>query len=292
MIKEQVEIAIDDVAQVEQRLRAAGHDDTARLVRKTFEVLLPASIDSAPISPVHHPTVILKLMLDVATEDRLAPSDTRVLLLAIVCHDAFQGAVERFIPLLAPAPSLSGVKVTASAVRTAVANERDQLVRRAVAERTVHNEEAARQASSVLNAASILTGVAIAAEEIETVRSIVGRHDLPSLAQLKSEIGQPVGERDLFRASDWRELLFRCIDRIWMVTPEGVNVDVNRDHARGKATSHREVLWRNAQRHQEEYELYVQVYGDEVGQFNFIEHTLYTSPTAFRLFRQFTEPVA
>jgi hypothetical protein len=215
-----------------------------------------------------------------------------VLLLVVLIHDAFQGVVQRFIPLFAPVPGLSGVKVTASAVRTAAANERDQLIRRAVAERTLHNEEATRQAPSVLTAASILTGITIPPEDIEMVRSIVGRHDLPTVAQLKSESNQPLGKEDLFGPGDWRELLFRCIDRMWMVTPEGVDVDVNRDRARGKATSPAEVLRRNAQRHHEEYELYARVYEDDVRQFNFIEQTLYTSPAAFRLYRQFARGAA
>jgi hypothetical protein len=288
-IHEQIEAATNDVGLIEERLTAAGLADTARLARKTFDVLLPASIDSAAISPVHHSTVISRLLLDIAEGERLPAAEIRVLLLAILCHDAFLGVADSIIRRFMPVEGLP-LKTRASDVRKAAGELRQQLVRRGVLERTLHNEEAARHVPAVLTAATVLSGVSIPPQEIEMIRSIVARHDLPAVAQLKQESGEPLGREDLFGPTERLALLFRAIDRLWMVTPEGIDVDVERDLAAGRPGAALDVLRRergtsNAARHYEEYALYEKVYGDDVRQFGFIEKTLYTCETAFRIFR-------
>ena len=222
-IREQIEAATKDVRQIEERLTAAGHASAARR-RQDVRSSLPATIDSAAISPVHHPTVICRWLLDVAEGDGLG-ADTRVLLLAILCHDAFLGAAEglsRFSCRWKPP-----VKTRASDVRKADGERKQHLVRRGMLEHTLHNEEAARRARCAhRRERSEWRGVAPG--EIEMIRSIVARHDLPSVAQLKHEAGEQVGRQDLFGPTERLALLFRSLIDLWMVTPEGIDVDVQR----------------------------------------------------------------
>jgi hypothetical protein len=289
---EQIELAAVGVRQTEDHLIAAAQAETARLVRKTFEVLLPALIDSSPISPPHHPTTMLPLMLEVATSEGLSAAETQALLLALLCHDAYLGTAERILSFLPPLEGLRG-KIRVSAIRQTTGERQRLLVERGILERTLHNEEAARQIPSVLAAAGALSGVTVAPRVGEMARALVNRHDLPTIAELKVAGGERIGPSDLFGPGERLELLFRSIDRLWMETPEGIRVDGERDLAEGAwevdPAALRMKAKSNARRHYEEYDLYAQVYKDEVRRFGFIENSLYTSKMAFRMFRQFVE---
>lgn len=292
-IHEQIEIARKDVRETAEELNASSQTDTARLATTTFEVLLPSLIDSAPISPVHHPTTVMRILLAIAKGDGVPPFETRALLLSSLSHDAYLGVAEMILSLLpAVVEGLPG-KIRAGDVRNETGERKKRLIERGILERTLHNQEAARQIPAVLAAASVLSGVTVASEEIEMIRAIVVRHDLPSVAQLKLAGGQPVGPGDLFGPGDIG-LRFRQPDRMWMVTREGSAVDVERDLAKGASGTDFEALRRqkvqsNADRHYQEYQLYADVFKDQVDRFGFIDKSLYTSPTAFRMFRQFVE---
>jgi hypothetical protein len=116
------------------------------------------------------------------------------------------------------------------------------------------------------------------------VARLGGRHDLPSIAELKRQAGEPIGPADLFAPDERLELLFRGFDRYWMVTVEGVAVDVARAAAAMKPKNVPQVLRGNALRHREEYDLYRAVHSGAVARFGFHGETLYVGPTTYRMY--------
>lgn len=287
---EQVERAGVGVRLTEERLIAEGRAPDALLLRKTFEIIVPALMDSSFLSPPWHPTTMLPIAHRVAHSEGLTEVETLALLLALLCHDAYLGVADRMLLSLPPVEGLVG-KVRVRDVRAAEGEKQSQLVDRGVRERTLHCEVAAGRLPPVLLEAGTQCCVEVQPALLGMVCALIERHDLPSTAELKLAGGWEIGVGDLFKPEERDCLLFRSLDRLWMVTPEGVAADEARNLAKGISGVGRAALRRqNADRHFEEYQLYAKVYGDRgIERFGFVERSLYTSALAFQMFRGFVD---
>jgi hypothetical protein len=272
------------------RLEAAGRPEIGRLAFAALEAALPALIYSAEVSPVLHAAVVMDAAAQASISDGLSDFEATVLCVIGPCHDMCLGVADWALGL-SPRPTDVPKKVAAQDVKEASTERKRVLLEAGAQQRLLHNEAFERQAPALLAAAGLRCGVPVDPALPGRVARLGGRHDLPSIAELKRQAGEPIGPADLFEPGERLELLFRGFDRYWMVTDEGVAVDVARATATNKPKDAPQVLRGNALRHREEYDLYRAVYSADVARFGFLGETLYVSPNTYRMYRERTREV-
>jgi len=124
--------------------------------------------------------------------------------------------------------------------------------------------------------------------DIRRIQELIRRHDDPTVEELT---GTNSGEW-LFLPEERLLRLHREADRLWMLTPEGLEVDLVRDE---KKTGQRDPLERlqgNIKRHHDEGKLYRQAFGGEAGILNLRGNTFYSTDTTHALYNRFIEESA
>ncbi len=228
------------------RLAEGGMGSVGEMLIALHDWTLPLLERGRHMNPVHHTAVVAELMAQILLEEAAAgradSEKVKIGMAAAVLHDAGNA----FEP---PGEA----KITVEMVRTGKSETAD-----ALAQRRRHMDNGGLLAEAALRAPK--TARWFASRDIRPVRALVENHDAPTLAELATD-DKAKGEY-LFHSPPGPPFvaplsaILREADRLWMLTIDGVLVDLTRKVQRGRTWDPLEQLEHNTKRHQEERGLY------------------------------------
>jgi hypothetical protein len=141
----------------------------------------------------------------------------------------------------------------------------------------------------ILAFATFCPELAFSAKDIAAVRQVIETHDNPSVLEY-------VETKDTIWLLPKDEFLMMChreADRLWMLSIEGLETDMDRDAkkkpelAKNPQAAARKRILGNIQRHKDEYKLYERfLLPNELREYGFKEETLYRTRTGIAVFRR------
>lgn len=187
------------------------------LLQKFHILSLPHLIEGFEESPVHHIAHVVEAAVKIGIAEKLPEPELASLVLAALFHDVGIGQSE--LP-----------KIAESRVNLASPELRDELRAVAIASRLEHMEKGARIARALMRDhidehgehASLLRTIA------STVEQIVAEHDFSKIPLLESSPGDYRKWLLGNTRSDWLKQLHWEADALWMLSRDGLAIDLAR----------------------------------------------------------------
>lgn len=257
----------------------AGKNEIAAQLGQLYNLTLPYLVLGRHGNPVHHTLKVVGIMAGIGIGVGLTDTDLRLACVGALLHDA--------------GFARTNVDKIRKADIDAIANPAERETKRleAIHSRKAHMLMGAALAGEILrefNQALPAGTKPFHPLEIRRIQEIICRHDDPSIEELT---GTNSGEW-LFMPEETLLRLHREADRLWMVTKEGLEVDLVRDEKKTGKRDPQKRLEGNIARHHEEGALYQQAFGMDVAAFGLHGDTFYSSQTGFELFHQFIRETA
>lgn len=187
-------------------------------VRHLLPVVLPSIIEGFDESPVHHIAHVVNSAAKIAVGEKLSPSDATILVLGGLFHDCGMGRAE--LP-----------KISESRIAALPPLERVELRKIGIASRLEHMELGAELARLAL--IDYVQKDPHVAQELSPLSSMIVRivreHDLSKIPLMEPDRNQHA--KWLLKAGgseDWLLQLHWEADALWMLTRDGVKVDLAR----------------------------------------------------------------
>ncbi|MFH2034402.1 MAG: HD domain-containing protein [Candidatus Margulisiibacteriota bacterium] len=221
-------------------------------------------------NPVHHSLVVLENAVRIGLGDDLTDSDLKVLCVSAFIHDigCCASVRDRVLP--------AHIKAEKDE------NKRAQMITEGILFRREHMEKGEKIAGNLLNSGSISSH--FTKPEKGRIKMLVATHDNPGI---ENYMQVPSGQW-LFFSQERLALLLRAADRLWMLTPEGLEADLERDKRKGKLVDPRSHLQHNINEHRKEREAY-DIFEDAAEKYGFIGNTLHISLTGYALHNEYIE---
>jgi len=294
-----------------EALGAKGYGDLADLVKALYDAALPYFIEGRKTSPVHHIAYVVKfmtqIMLVMLGETVADPVKLKRGIVAALLHDvglaeAGDGKIRKSDIEAILEKEWERIKKQESdsdKQKNEMKKVIDQEIKKAIDSRQEHMIAGSRIANELLLDPKFekFFSKEKGENDIEAIRHLIEIHDNASIQEyemLREEWYKKIGlvgefERKLWLYDVNDELMkyLREADRLWMVTEDGIEVDLDRD---SKDPTKVDIIKRikgNIERHKEEVGLHVKVLKeDEVKQYGFYDGYLYRTATGYRIFRE------
>lgn len=251
-VRPQIDLAEKFLGNAEKVLNDAGKQDLAGIMTGLYPIALPRLIVGKHGNPVHHTLKVLEIMSKIGIGEGLTYTELKIACAAALLHDS---GFERTSDKKIRRADIDQIKDQA---------EKEKALLDAIQSRKKHMLTGATVAWEVLsefNALHADDGLAFSRLDIRRIQEIVRRHDDPTVEELT---GSNSGEW-LFLPEEKLLLMHREADRLWMVTPEGLEADLVKDKVRDPLAR----LLGNIKRHEEEFGLYEKAFGNETAGFGF-----------------------
>ena len=259
------------------RVSDFGRAEVAEALPRLFVMILPDLIDSHQISPIHHPAHVADALSRILVGERAPDSDWLPVLTAALLHDCAFGRVAR------PGEK----KISKSSILKETGEERERVIEKGIRQRLDHMQVGAEVAARVLRGFNGWFGATFSGPCINEVCRLIQIHDHPSIQEYESLRQSPSGRVWLFNPDDRLIKFFREADRLWMLTRDGIDEDLERAAAEKTDANRRARLTQNRERHREEMLQYIGAFGPGAEDtYGFIGKTLYRTSTGFRLFQE------
>lgn len=239
--------------------------DLVSLLRLLWPEILPPLIKGSDVSPVHHIAWVVRFMAQIATRE-LNAIDRRRSVLAALFHDV--GIGDCLLP-----------KVSEASLRRAAPDELPALRALGIRSRQEHMEFGVIRARALLER---FGGSLFSPADVETILETIGTHD-----NSKIPLMDDVADRTWLLTPDPADWVKQChweADALWMLTMEGVAVDLDRDGTPWSPLAFQARRDFNLSLHRKIVDIYRAAYPSEDYQrFGFHEGTLYRSATGWAL---------
>lgn len=239
--------------------------EAARVLENLYPIVLPCLIKAQKGNPIQHSLLVVDFMIRIAFKEGASDIDLKRGIAAALMHDiGAEGKIRK-----------------ADIEAEKDIEKREELRARAIKLRLDHMEAGADMAEKILiKFNKLYPEDSFSSEDIDAIKGVIAIHDYPSVQEYeKTNTGKWLLPKDNRLAMFLREA-----DRLWMLSKEGLEVDLQRDEKKGKRDPEKR-LRSNIKRHQEEYLLYKEALGDGVKGYGFNDETLYRTKTGFEIFR-------
>ncbi|MDB5347409.1 MAG: hypothetical protein JWP89_5786 [Schlesneria sp.] len=271
-ISTQLELAAEPWAQARQLLEA--RPDIVAGLDALWPQILPYLIKGNEVSPVHHIPYVVCFMAQIGLAE-VSPVDLKRGVLAAVLHDI--GIGDCSLP-----------KISEASIKRAEPAEKIRLRRDGIASRLEHMKLGAEISRGLLRDYQQQTPAALTDKDISVILEIVGSHDYSKIPLMEDHVDRKwllgSGQADWLKQCHWEA------DALWMLTPDGILVDLEREREENTAAIRHEKLKFNLGLHRQIINLYAEAYSPaEMQQFSFHEGLLFRSETGYQLARQLTQ---
>lgn len=206
-----------------------------------YPMVLPYPIEARRGNPVHHAAHVVKFMSEILLGERASKAVIRWGVVAALLHDigdtvTREGRIrKRDIEGTPPGP------------------KREVMSQEAIEGRRAHMKKGVQPAKEKLAGYNKEFGQTFSREDIARITRIIAHHDDPSI----QEYEEAITGQWLFKKDDWLLWFHREADRLWMLSEDGVEVDLARDRKKAQEKGKKPVgpperIRGNIKRHREE----------------------------------------
>lgn len=270
-IADQIRWAAEPFEEAKRRL--IDHPDVVHGLESLWPQVLPFLIKGNEVSPVHHIPYVVNFMVQISLAE-LSPVDLKRGVLAALLHDI--GIGDCALP-----------KISEASIKRASPDEKIRLRRDGIASRLEHMKLGVEISRGLLQGYQH-TARTLTDEDIEIILDIVGSHDYSKIPLMEDHV-----DRKWLLSPDKKDWLKQChweADALWMLTPAGILVDLEREREENTPANRRAKLVFNLGLHRQIIDLYAQAYTtDEMLSFGFHEGLLYRTETGYGIARTLTE---
>lgn len=252
------------------------YQEVVRILKDLSSQVLPYLIKGHEISPVHHIAYVVKFMALITTSEEskggLSREDVKCGILAALLHDIGIG------------DCVLG-KITEKMIENTPPEARQKLRKDGIAARLKHMKKGVQISRCLLERYHKDHPKALEKEDrddIEIILDIVRTHDNCKIPMMEESVKKKwllspdkSTRSAKKKASDWLKQCHWEADALWMLTPAGVLVDLERERVEVTPDNRKKRLAFNFRLHQDIVELYKKAYGDGIDKFRFKGGTLY-----------------
>lgn len=269
-IASQMELAQTPWEQARQTL--AGYPELVAALDYFWPQVIPYLIKGNEVSPVHHIAYVVNFMARIGLME-VTPIELKQGVLAALFHDI--GIGDCALP-----------KISEASITRAGPVEKKRLRRDGIASRLEHMKLGAIIARDLLQTYQQLQPAFLTNADIEVIVDIVGSHDFSKIPLMEDHV-----DRKWLLSSDRTDWLKQChweADALWMLTPAGILIDLEREREENTPENRRAKFLFNLGLHRQIISLYAEAYSpEEMSRFGFQEGLLYRSQTGYELSQYF-----
>lgn len=307
-IQEQINRAKKPIEEAVGRLRNAGHGEIAQTVQEVFPMELAYLVEGNKKNPVHHTAHVANFITEILLGEGATPDQLKQGVFAALLHDV--GLARTDEGKIRKAELQQGIDMAKDW------DDVSKAVKEAVRSRKSHMKVGSEIARILLNGYNDWTGKPFfdPQKHMAAICRIIEIHDDPSIFEYEqmglqwiedhpNDAGlseKPDPGKWLFDKDDFLAQCHREADRVWMVSLDGIEVDLARDLAKARKKAEKEGrpvddvsvnpaerINGNIQRHRQEMQLYQQAFGPEVfAAYGFKNGLLYRTNTGSAIFRR------
>jgi HD superfamily phosphodiesterase len=262
-------------------------DELTGMLLFLFESAHAKMIQGREDNPVHHNTMVLHLMTEIALKEKDGYDYMRIkdLLALSLLHDI--GYAET-----------TAKKWTSAEVKAAVKGKADAEIQSIVAEAMQARDEHMRKGAGIVEcmlreANTHFPEPLFEEGRIHAIGEVVAIHDRPSSAKLKEKyLPALLSKDDLLPTKNELAKALRDADRLWMATAQGVKKDLIFAGEEVTEANLNRKLQDNSNSFQDEKRLYEKVYQnqDEVANFGFMGDTLFRTKVGYGIYERLSNP--
>jgi hypothetical protein len=270
-IAEQLEFSQQPLQQTRELL--ADHPQLVHALDELWPKVLAFLIKGNEVSPVHHIPYVVRFMTQIGLAE-VSPAEMKQGVLAALLHDI--GIGDCSLP-----------KISEHSIQRATGEERVRLRRDGIASRLEHMKLGVEISRGLLADYRRQDPGYLSDEDIGVILDIVGSHDFSKIPLMEDHVDRKwllkPGRDDWLKQCHWEA------DALWMLTPAGILVDLEREREENTAATRQAKLKFNLSLHRQIVSLYAQAYSpEEMKSFGFRDGLLYRSTTGYALASELT----
>lgn len=252
----------------EARLLLADHADIVAALDDLWPRVIPYLIKGNEVSPIHHIAYVVRFMAQIGLAE-VSTADLKRGVLAALMHDI--GIGDCALP-----------KISEASIKRAEPVEKERLRRDGIASRLEHMKLGVIIARQLLQDYQQRQPGNVTDADLAVILDIVGSHDYSKIPLMEDHV-----DRKWLLSSESADWLKQChweADALWMLTPAGILVDLEREREENTAANRRAKFQFNLSLHRQIITLYAAAYSpDEMARFGFHDGLLYRSATGYAL---------
>jgi hypothetical protein len=249
------------------KLRAAGKETAAGLLEFLYPRTLPYLLDGRKSNPLQHTAQVVDFMVDLSLNENLPEREAQKAVATALLHD------------IGYARSKEG-KIRKADIDAEQDREKKEALRQqAIQARKAHMDAGAEIAGELLAQSPDL----FTPGEVQEIQAVIRIHDNPSIQEYE-EVNDG---KWLLPPDNQLAQFLREADRLWMLSEEGIEIDLQRDKRKTGLRDAPKRIADNIERHLQEGALYYQAKGLPVAPnvYGFKGFSLYRTETGFLLFK-------
>lgn len=256
----------------EARLMLADQPDIVAALDDLWPRVVPYLIKGNEVSPIHHIAYVVRFMVQIGRAE-VSTADLKRGVLAALMHDI--GIGDCALP-----------KISEASIKRAGPVEKERLRRDGIASRLEHMKRGVIIARQLLQDYQQRHPGNLTDVDLAVILDIIGSHDYSKIPLMEDHVDRKwllrSGEEDWLKQCHWEA------DALWMLTPAGIVVDLEREREENTPENRRAKFVFNLGLHRQIISLYAAAYTpDEMTQFGFHDGLLYRSATGYALAQQF-----
>jgi hypothetical protein len=260
----QVEMSQEPWREARQILQ--NHGDLMAILEELWPDVVPYLIKGNEVSPVHHIAYVVRFMAQISLTE-LPENQRKTGLVAALLHDI--GIGDCSLP-----------KISEHSIQRATGEERNRLRRDGIESRLEHMKKGAEISRGLLLSLQQRNPTAVSDPEIETILEIVRTHDYSKIPLMEDHVDRKwlltSGREDWLKQCHWEA------DALWMLSPAGILVDLEREREEVTTETKKAKFDFNLGLHREIISLYAKAYSpEEMKLFGFRDGLLYRSATGY-----------
>ncbi len=268
----QLELAREPWSQA--RRLFAGQPTLITALDELWPQVLPHLIKGNEVSPVHHIAYVVNFMAQICLAE-VSPAEMKRGVLAALLHDI--GIGDCALP-----------KISEASIKRASPEDKLQLRQDGIASRLEHMKLGVVISSGLMQSHQQRHPEALTDEDITVILDIVGSHDYSKIPLMEDRVDRKwllgSGPGDWLKQCHWEA------DALWMLTPAGILVDLEREQEENTPANRRAKFQFNLGLHRQIITLYAKAYSpEEMSRFGFHDGLLYRSATGYKLARRFEQ---
>lgn len=256
----------------EARFLLANHRDIVAAMDDLWPQVIPYLIKGNEVSPIHHIAYVVRFMAQIGLAE-VSAADLKRGVLAALMHDI--GIGDCALP-----------KISEASIKRAGPVEKERLRRDGIASRLEHMKLGVIIARQLLQDYQQRQPGNVTDADLDAILDIIGSHDYSKIPLMEDHVDRKwlltSGPADWLKQCHWEA------DALWMLTPAGILVDLEREREENTAENRRAKFLFNLGLHRQIITLYAAAYSpDEMTRFGFHDGLLYRSATGYSLAQQF-----
>lgn len=249
-----------------------GDAQLVAILNDLWPQVLPYLIKGNEISPVQHIAYVVWFMAQIGLVE-LSLAQQKVSVIAALLHDI--GIGDCALP-----------KISEASIERATAEERIRLRRDGIESRLEHMRKGVQISRNLLTTYQAGHPGVLSESEVGTILDIVGTHDFSKIPLMEDHV-----DRKWLLSADATDWVKQChweADALWMLSPAGILVDLEREREPDTAAHRKAKFDFNLGLHRQIITLYSQAYSPaEMSRFGFRNGLLYRSATGYAIAMQF-----